>query len=374
MVANYIALFIIIVSLGILYQKYLEKNARTAPVDDYGEIKKYLLKDKTLDKSKKPILWIHVPTEYNSRNWLDFGSRSSFELNQPYLYLTVKTIIKNCDQSFKIVLIDDGTFEKLLPNWTINISILSDPMKCYVRQLALAKLIYTYGGLNVPISFLCFRDLISMYNKGISDDTMFVCENTDVNITSTNRLFYPNAKFMGAKKENETVRQFIDFMERTISDDYTAQTKFLGEFDKWCNDKIRKGKMRLIQGTEVGTRTVDDEPVLVETLLGEDYIHFYGKMYGIWIPATSILKRTRYEWFARSSPQQIFESHYILAKYIVLALAPDSHMGVIEPMDNQKDWISFWKIPTSTTLHIFGPKPMGIGNNVQRARGAGALP
>lgn len=374
MVANYIALFIIIVSLGILYQKYLEKNARTAPVDDYGEIKKYLLKDKTLDKSKKPILWIHVPTEYNSRNWLDFGSRSSFELNQPYLYLTVKTIIKNCDQSFKIVLIDDGTFEKLLPNWTINISILSDPMKCYVRQLALAKLIYTYGGLNVPISFLCFRDLISMYNKGISDDTMFVCENTDVNITSTNRLFYPNAKFMGAKKENETVRQFIDFMERTISDDYTAQTKFLGEFDKWCNDKIRKGKMRLIQGTEVGTRTVDDEPVLVETLLGEDYIHFYGKMYGIWIPATSILKRTRYEWFARSSPQQIFESHYILAKYIVLSLAPDSHMGVIEPMDNQKDWISFWKIPTSTTLHIFGPKPMGIGNNVQRARGAGALP
>lgn len=374
MVANYIALFIIIVSLGILYQKYLEKNARTAPVDDYGEIKKYLLKDKTLDKSKKPILWIHVPTEYNSRNWLDFGSRSSFELNQPYLYLTVKTIIKNCDQSFKIVLIDDGTFEKLLPNWTINISILSDPMKCYVRQLALAKLIYTYGGLNVPISFLCFRDLISMYNKGISDDTMFVCENTDVNITSTNRLFYPNAKFMGAKKENETVRQFIDFMERTISDDYTAQTKFLGEFDKWCNDKIRKGKMRLIQGTEVGTRTVDDEPVLVETLLGEDYIHFYGKMYGIWIPATSILKRTRYEWFARSSPHQIFESHYILAKYIVLSLAPDSHMGVIEPMDNQKDWISFWKIPTSTTLHIFGPKPMGIGNNVQRARGAGALP
>jgi hypothetical protein len=374
MVANYVVLFIIIVSLGILYQKYLEKNARTAPDDDYGEIKKYLLKDKTLDKSKKPILWIHVPTEYNSRNWLDFGSRSSFELNQPYLYLTVKTIIKNCDESLKIVLIDDGTFEKLLPNWSINISILSDPMKCYVRQLAIAKLIYTYGGMNVPISFLCFRDLISMYTKGISDDTMFVCENTDSNITSTNRLFYPNAKFMGAKKENETVRQFIDFMERTISDDYTAQTKFLGDFDKWCNDKIRKGKMRLIQGTEVGTRTVDDEPVLVETLLGEDYIHFYGKMYGIWIPATSILKRTRYEWFARSSPQQIFDSHFILAKYIVLALAPDSHMGVIEPMDNQKDWISFWKIPTSTTLNIFGPKPMGIGNNVRRAKNAGSLP
>ena len=160
LVTNYIILFIILISLGILYQKYLDKLSSITPFDDYGEIKKYLLKDKTLDKSKKPILWIYIPHEYNSRNWLSFGSRSSNELNQPYLYLTVKSIIKNCDESFKIVLIDDGSFNKLIPNWNINISLLSDPMKCYVRQLAMAKLIYAYGGLNVPISFLCFKDLI----------------------------------------------------------------------------------------------------------------------------------------------------------------------------------------------------------------------
>ena len=105
--ANYVILFVILISLGILYQKYLEKQSTIAAFDDYGEVKKYLLKDKSLDKSKKPILWIHIPHEYNSRNWLSFGSRSSTELNQPYLYLTVKSIIKNCDQSFKIVLIDD---------------------------------------------------------------------------------------------------------------------------------------------------------------------------------------------------------------------------------------------------------------------------
>ena len=61
LVANYIILVIIIISLGILYQKYLEKQSQIASFDDYGEIKKYLLKDKTLDKSKKPILWIHLP-------------------------------------------------------------------------------------------------------------------------------------------------------------------------------------------------------------------------------------------------------------------------------------------------------------------------
>ncbi len=375
LVANYIILFVIIISLGILYQKYLEKQSNMIEYDNYSEIKKYLLKDKTLDKSKKPILWIYIPHEYNSRNWLSFGSRSSNELNQPYLYLTVKTIIKNCDESFKIVLIDDGSFEKLIPNWNINMSLLADPIKGYVRQLAMAKLIYTYGGLNVPISFLCFRDLISLYNKGTNDDTMFVCENYDTNITSTNKLFYPDANFMGAKKENDTLKEFINFMEQTISNDFTAQTKFLGEFDEWTNKKITKGKMRLIRGTDVGIRTIDDEPVTVDTLLGDDYIHFYGKMYGIWIPAQTILKRRHYEWFARMSPEQIIDSQFILAKYIVLALAPDSHMGVIEPMENKPDWISFYRVPlTNGTLNIFGPKPMGLGNNVPRAKNAGNLP
>jgi hypothetical protein len=375
---NYIIIAIIIIALGILYQKFIEKSSRSTFMDNYDEIRKYFLSDKTLDKSKKPILWIHIPKEYNARNWLSFGSRTSHDLNQPYLYLTVKTIIKCCGESFKIVLIDDNSFSKLIPDWSINMSIIADPMLSYIRQLALTKLIYIYGGMNVPISFLCFRDLIGLYNKGTNDDSMFVCENYDTNISSTTELFYPNLGFMGAKKENETVRRLIDFMQRNISDDYTAQTTFLGEFDKWCNAKIQKGFVRLIPGTDVGTKTVDDEPVTVETLLGNDYIHFYGKMYGIWIPAATILKRRHYEWFARMSPQQIFQSQFILAKYFVLALAPDSSNGVVEPLENARpDWISFWRVPInadSRTLNIFGPMPQNLGNNVPRAKNAGNLP
>jgi hypothetical protein len=75
------------------------------------------------------------------------------------------------------------------------------------------------------------------------------------------------------------------------------------------------------------------------------------------------------------SPEQIFDSQFILAKYFVLALAPDSHMGVIEPLENRPDWISFWRVPLSNkTLNIWGPMPIGIGNNVPRATNAGNLP
>lgn len=184
---NYIFIAIIIITLGILYQKYLDKSSKTfeSNSDNYDGIRKYFLGDKTLDKTKKPILWVHIPYEYNSRDWLSFGSRSSFDLNQPYLYLCVKSIIKCCKDSFKIVLIDDNSFTKLIPNWSINISTLTSPMNSYVRQLALAKILNIYGGINVPISFLCFRDLIGLYHKGTNDDSMFVCENYDENISST---------------------------------------------------------------------------------------------------------------------------------------------------------------------------------------------
>jgi hypothetical protein len=78
--------------------------------ESYEAIQEYLLDGDTLGKSKKPILWLHVPYEYNSRNWLSFGSRSSFDLNQPYLYLTVRSIIKQCQGSFTICIIDDTHF------------------------------------------------------------------------------------------------------------------------------------------------------------------------------------------------------------------------------------------------------------------------
>jgi hypothetical protein len=204
---------------------------------------------------------------------------------------------------------------------------------------------------------------------------MFVCENVDTNITSTTDLYYCDARFMGAKKNNEMVAQYIEFMQRIISADYTAQSVFLGDFNRWCNKRISNKRIRLIPGTDVGTKTVDEEPITVDTLLSEEYIYFYPKMYGIWIPAEQILKRRKFEWFARMSPEQIFQGNFILAKYIVLATAPDAKMGLIEPMENQPDWISFWRVPlTNKTLNVWGPMPQNLGNNVPRSKNSGNLP
>ena len=101
---NYLWIAIILIGCAYLFQRYQTKNFNNEPDDEsYSTLQKYLLNDgTTLDNSKdqRPILWIPLQYEYNARSWQSFGSRSSFNLNQPYLYLTVKSIINCCGDSF----------------------------------------------------------------------------------------------------------------------------------------------------------------------------------------------------------------------------------------------------------------------------------
>lgn len=398
---EYILLACLLLSLSILYRKYVEKQYRTSyPLaDEYDQLRKYLLNEQDrplLHRSThKPILWIYLPHEYNARHWLSFGSRSSFELNQPYLFFTLKSIIQQCDSSFKILLIDDATFPKLLPDFTVALDTLSNPIQRNVRQLLFAKLIHRYGGVHVPISFLCFRDLISMYHRGTREDSMFVCENINSHLSAVEHPFYPDAEFMGAGKNNRTLQKLIRFMETLFSSDFTAESQLEGKIDAWCFHQP-SSKVRVIPAMEVGVKTMDDEKVTVERLFGDEYLSLYDKMYGLWIPSKMILNRPKYEWFARMSPDQIASSSFLLAKYMVLAVAPPVSLSEgLEEAKAEKDredredreerknsrkenqWIGFWQVPmneNSHLLNIFGMKPLGLGNDVPRATNAGNLP
>ena len=366
---NLFILFFILIVLGVLYKRFEDKMSREESSDIHESIQKYLLDDDTLGKSKKPILWIHVPYEYNSRNWLSFGSRSSFDLNQPYLYLTVRSIIKNCDKSFTICIIDDTSFKRLIPGWNINMTSISDPILSNMRMLGMMKLLYIYGGMHCPISFLCLKDLNELYVKGTRGEKMFVCETIDRNVTSTDVDFYPNLSFCGAPKDCETVRELCNFIQRTASHDYTADTKFLGEFDKWSKERIHSGKINMIEGVEIGTKTVDEKQIIVDDLMSNHYLDLYQGTYGILIPSEEILNRKKFEWFARMSPKQVMESDTIIGNYILLSQTDEK--GILEPMGPitnnavENRFVGFWRTPLQD---VYGLKPDLLGNNMSKVQ------
>jgi hypothetical protein len=361
---NLFILFLILIVLGFLYKRFEDKRMREENQDNYEAIQKYLLDDVTLGKSKKPILWIHVPYEYNSRKWLDFSSRSSFELNQPYLYLTVRSIIKHCEDSFTICIYDDNTFRRLIPGWNIDMSRLSDPILYNMRVLGMMKLLYIYGGLMCPISFLCMKDLIGLYTKGTRGNKMFICETIDRNSTSAYANFYPSISFCGAPKECETVNQFINYIQSVSSSDHTAESKFLGQFDRWCMKNVNQGKINLIEGIEIGTKTINDQQIILDDLMSNNYLDLYKGTNGILIPSNELLNRLNFGWFVRSSPRQVLESDTIIGNYLLLSVGPEEKAGILESLEVKPNWVGFWKIPSGSPY--YGLKPILLGNHVNK--------
>lgn len=358
---NIIVILIIASVIGFLYNRYIEKMDRLQGLgNSYGAIQNYLLTDSSLSDVKKPILWIPIEYEYNARNWLSFGSRSSLELNQPYMYLTVKSIINQCGGSFHICIIDDNSFRKLLPEWNINLDATANPVKCNIRKLGWVKILHRYGGVFVPPSFLCMRNLEELYNTGVAGGKMFVGQNVDRNQTSVTHEFYPDMRFMGAPKECQVLNDLMDFMERTISTDFTSESVFLGDFNRWTNSRTRE--INIIDGKLIGTKTLNDEPILIDDLLSNNYIDLYAQTYGIWIPAEQILNRRHYEWYARLSPRQVLESEVILSKYILLASAPNEKQGRIEEFKQMPEWIGYWQVPSG--FGLWGQKPNYLGNHM----------
>ncbi len=362
---NLFILFFILVVTGILYRRFEDKRLREENKDNYEAIQKFLLDDITLGKSKKPILWIHVPYEYNSRKWLNFGSRTSFDLNQPYLYLTVRSIIKHCEESFTICIYDDNSFKKLLPEWNIDMSRLSDPILSNMRLLGMMKLLYTYGGMHCPISFLCMKNLFELYTKGTRGNKMFICETIDRNATSVNANFYPSVSFCGAPKECEVVAEFCNYIEVVSSHDHSAESKFLGQFDRWCMKRVQQGHINLIEGVEIGTKTINEEQIILDDLMSNHYLDLYKGTYGILIPANELLNRLSFGWFIRSSPKQVLESDTIIGNYLLLSIGPEEKAGILEPLETDtKNWVGFWKLPSGAPY--YGLKPADVGDNVRR--------
>ena len=178
--SNYIYTLIVSLVIGFFYNRYKRFEDVGEEKASYAMVQKYLInmtpndandndnEDVAKKQFKKPILWIHMKYDVNARWWSSFYSRNSTDLNQPYLYLTIKSIIDTCGQDFHICLIDDESFGKLMPDWIVDVSLLADPVKTKVREIALAKLLYRYGGLRVPPAFICFQSLLPLYNYNMA--------------------------------------------------------------------------------------------------------------------------------------------------------------------------------------------------------------
>jgi len=289
--------------------------------NDYELIKKYVLNESPLYGHNRPKLWIHTKYEVNARKWADFYSRNSTDLNQPYIHLTIKSIIDHCSNDFNICLIDDETFSKIIKGWNIDVLRAPEPFKSHYRELGLMKLLQQYGGMIVPNSFICTKPLIDFYNDSCEGDKPFVCEKACRNSNQFNQkrrlLFSPDTFFMGAPKGNVTIGELVEYLEKHNKyPHFSEEGDFLGYSSHWLMKAIEQDHMNLISGKMIGTKTQKNKTILLEDLMEEAFLDLSPECVGLYLPADDILNRTKYQWFAVISSRELLESRIIVAKYL----------------------------------------------------------
>jgi len=360
------SLFIILMTIGVFYRRYDDKLIRDSKERNDDAIRDYLLTDPdTLGALSvtRPILWIPIVYSHNSRNWSSFGSRSSYDLNQPYIYLVVKSIISYCKDSFHICLVDDKSYKRLMPDWRYEPSTTPEPVMEHARKLAIIKLLRIYGGMTVPPSFLCLRNLDELYSQSISNKSdMFVCE--ERNRTSLDATDYvTGVSVMGCRPNSEAMRELESFYDNAIVKDHTRDIDMSNKLGTMCNNLIRIGKATRVNAELLGMRDRAGKKVDVEDLMGNSFIEFTSHAYGILLPANEILTRTAYQWFVRLSAEQVLTSNTIIGKYILVANVPDKQKVLIGDDKENPEWISYWEVPSDAP--VWGVKPNYLGNHVQ---------
>ena len=318
---------LMLLALGYIYNQYKNRMEYEDQKHDMNLIKKFLIDEhnevniKNLGAIKKPILWIHIDYNYNSRNWCSFGSRSSYELNMPYIYLTLQSIVDKCGQDFFICILDDYSFSKILPDYNIDLDKVGDPVKGHLRNVALMKVLYTYGGILLENSFICMNTLRPLQEQIDNNGIPIVGEFINRSNSNDLEVFSPSIKLIGCKRECPVIGIFIEYLETINRSDFTLAQNFQGDIENWLKNKINRGEIRFILGETIGTR-LNNKPILIDDLLIETDIcdKLNKETFMVYVDREELLNRTRYNWFLRLSPEQVLNSRTTLAELLLISL------------------------------------------------------
>ncbi len=303
--------------------------------DEYELIRKYLLNDSPLYGFNRPKLWIHSKYEINSRDWSSFSSRNNNNLNQPYLHLTIQSIIDRCGDDFHICLIDDDSFSKLIPSWDIDMSTLQEPRKHMFRQLGMMKILYYYGGMVAPNSFICNSNLKNLYHEQTNTQKPFVFEarNKSVDLMKYKNppLFIPDTYFMGSLKNDENLNSLIVNVEDLVKNNHlSSENDFTGAVGQTIIGLFKENRITVCDGKTIGIKTKDGKSVVIDQLMEEQEIDFDDNAIGIYIPSDELLKRTKYQWFSVISQEESMNTTSILSKYLLNAVSNKNDYYSIE--------------------------------------------
>lgn len=309
------------VAIGTILALYFVNKNNVANINDSFIDLSMILSDKLLQKSdKKPILWF-VVDDYgtNNRKWLDFGSRSSRDLNLGFLAITKSKCMftQGNDFDIRICLGRESVAQIIKDNSGI---VPENHLSCYPplwRAWARAALLYNVGGLYFDGLSLCLGPSFLPDVKGKSD-AVFGVEHDE---PYTSALSGSCSPFIGwaSEAKHRPWALYVQEIQRLVdsgSDNWTAAI-VRNLLSVYYNTYLRD-EMPTIRHSE-WSRRQNGRPIEIEDLFGRSY----DKLTDDWKPAEHVVyipldyekidRSVTYKWFLKLSATDILRGNFLWA-------------------------------------------------------------
>lgn len=279
---------------------YFEKHEKK---DEFELISKFLKPD-NYQLNKKPCIWIH----------------SRGELHIPYVRCCIDCVKKYNEEFFTIHVINDESFNEFIPFWKTdknrrNVS--------FDRMYGMTLLLYLYGGIVVPHTFLCMKTLQFVYKDCLQSTLPFLFENNNVFDNKTNGplhylLYVPDITFIGSMQKNAVINDMLHYM--TGKPDYF----FTGDIHYWCLKQRKENKMVIIDGSMIGAKDHLRKQMTVDDWMAQEQITVVDECLGIYIPSERLVKRMQYNYFLSLEIEEILALSIALSPFFSRAIHDSS--------------------------------------------------
>lgn len=292
---NYVIGAVFILMVVFLCRRYIDKheNVYTREEDIQDAVKIHT----------SPMIWIHVPYEWNARRWKTFWDRGSYDLNAPYLLLCIESIVRQ-SKGATVAIIDDRSFKKILPEWDIQVDKLSGPVQTHVRMIGMMRLLYEYGGMIIPPSTICMSNLFEIHNNCLREYSVYVGEYVNER-RGIDKLFKLDIRTIGCKPKCELIRHMVSYLEHLNAYDYTSESEFLDRMGIFCEQMYNHDMVAVLSSRTIGTCSEEDNIVTVHELMSDIPITFAKELTMVYIPHRDILSMPKYMWYASLSREEV---------------------------------------------------------------------
>jgi len=305
-------LFIIAVVYALFYSK---ERMRNNPFLD-----KHLL-DRGMNK---PVIWLFYDhSEVQSREWADFGARSSRALSIPFLNLCYQSIVKHNQENYRVEVISGlsglaellGGWDSLPPGLREVISPINEAEMNWIRTAVLAK----FGGLWLSPYTVCLKP----FGVQPKEKSVFFGTDLDEMYAGSDGTMIPGFRAIWSPRPDHPMFKewaavcYQRVAQKRGGDQIRGDVKW--DFIRFSSEYVTTGIV--IDPTAEGLRKKNGKRIQLEDLLAtgtDGIIPFDVHPHTVYIPFPWIELRDRsaFGWFLRMSETQIMESD-ITVKYLL---------------------------------------------------------